>query len=257
MSPERPVHPGDDRLLDLALGLLGPEEARAERAHLASCPACAARVRESAASLAWARAQAGDRTAVLASAEFTDAVATRAPRAARRPARGRWLLLAAAFLAIAGTFVLLRPILRPAGWSRDIHALPVSEVVGLARGERGEDGADSTMRRGLDAYARGDWEGARRALAGFATTGPAEQARRIYLGSALLELGRAADAAATLSRVEPVQVTEPWRSESRWMLAQALARSGRRASADSLLRALAETPNEVGERAQQAIGRGR
>jgi hypothetical protein len=56
--------------------------------------------------------------------------------------------------------------------------------------------------------------------------------------------------------LEPVRfssVPEQWGREAHWTLFVALRGAGRDASADSLLRILAERPGEVGERARRIL----
>jgi hypothetical protein len=252
-APGNHEHSSDDRLVDLVLGLLPREAANVTREHARRCPACADRLRLIAASHARATSRAAS---FLADPEASVAPEALPPRSIRPVPRRRaafagpwrWLPIAAA-LAIALGAALLN---RPAQWTREPGPLPTPETAGITRAADAPP-ADSIVSEGLAAFAGGDYRRAEGLLRSTSVSGPVEQARRIYLGRVLLDRGEAKEAAEILSGVDRTIVAEPWRSEAQWMLAQSLARSGRRAGADSVLRELARIPNRAGERARRAL----
>jgi thioredoxin-like negative regulator of GroEL len=182
------------------------------------------------------------------------------PRPARVPRSRTWLLAAASIAALLGIAWVVRDrtALDPTTATVTEPRLPVAQLRGAVR-SLGITAADSHIVAGLDAYNRGDLAAARRAFETAGRAGRMEAVRRIYLASTLLELGDAAGAAAALHDVELKWVPEPWKSEARWTLATALARTGRRAAADSLFDVLARETGPVGDRAraQRATGSAR
>ena len=239
-------HIGDDACIDLVQGLLEPESRNAVLQHLESCASCEARFQEMAASHARAESLARD---ILGQPAVAPATAS-SMRGGGRRRRTIWLLAASLVpLAVAlATFTRLQsPPRLPSGES--LLRLPAAKLRGAVR-ELGILGADSLMTAGLDAYNRGDFASARPLLETARANGRLEDVRRIYLGSTLLQLGDAEKATAMLRAVDPAVVPEPWRSESRWELAVALARTGRTARADSLLAVLAREHGPVADRAR-------
>jgi len=237
---DRIAHLDDDQLLDLALGLAADRHVGA-LAHLDACADCAQRFRTVSGSVERARAAAAERVAGAG-------VAARRARAGGVPA---WALAAASVLVVGAWFVAVRPG-RDAGYA--IAPLPAPERSSATRGPAGA-AADPALQAGLDAYARGDAAAAARLLAS-ARVGPElEPVRRVYLANALLRTNHADAALDAFAGLDWVRLPEPWRSESRWGLAVALARSGHAASAESLRRVLAAEPGDVGERARRTPAR--
>jgi hypothetical protein len=161
------------------------------------------------------------------------------------------LLAAASIAALVGVLWVARDrttLDRPA--AADAAArLPAARLRGAIRGLSLAAG-DSLIVTGLDAYNRGDYAAARRALETAGRAGRMENVRRIYLASTLLELDDAAGAADALRDVDLRWVPEPWKSEARWTLATALAHTDRHAAADSLFGVLAREAGPVGDRAR-------
>jgi Flp pilus assembly protein TadD len=104
---------------------------------------------------------------------------------------------------------------------------------------------------GLEAYNRRDAEKAIAALGEAEAEGLAESLRLVYLGSALAWSGEYQKAIGVLNELADTSLPEPWASEALWTKYVSLDRSGRRASADSLLRILADSPDEIGDRARR------
>jgi hypothetical protein len=130
-----------------------------------------------------------------------------------------------------------------------LHRLPDAHPRSAIR-NFGASPADSLVLAGLAAYGRRDLAAARRMLATGGTIGRMDDVRRIYLGATLLELGDATGALATLRGLGTRFVPEPWKSETRWSLAMALAGTGARSAADSLLAVLASESGPVADRAR-------
>jgi hypothetical protein len=236
-------HVGDDTCLDLVHGLLDAGARRAALAHLETCAECARRLQDTAASHARAESAAASILGVGCMADR---------RRSEPVIRLRtWLLAAASIAALVGLTWLARDrtALGPATVTDTEPRLPAARLRGAVR-SLGLAAGDSQIVTGLDAYNRGDLAAARRALEATGRVGRLENVRRIYLASTLLELDDAAGAAAALGDVDLRWVPEPWKSEARWTLATALARTGRRAAADSLFDLLAREKGPVADRAR-------
>ena len=239
MDPEARVHPlSEDRSLDLVNGMLGEAERAAILRHVASCAECEARLR--------AAAESHERAHVLAKRHGVAPSATvLAPRfAPEREARARTfrqsLLLAAAFVAIAGGALILSDLNRRHPPTHgDRAALPAPDWSVMTRDFEGTR-ADDSLRAGIDAYVRGDFSASRRMLEDRPAQGGMEQMRRAYLGDALLRLGDRDRAIELLTSVRLEAVPEPWRLATARALLAALEGAGRRDSADSLRRELSE-----------------
>jgi hypothetical protein len=116
---------------------------------------------------------------------------------------------------------------------------------------------ESDLQAGLEAYERGDFENAIARLAEVERLELDEVGktlRSIYHGSALAWAGRYDESVAVLNPIPFHLIPSPWGREGQWTLYVALKESKREASADSLLRVLAQVPGTVGERARQRRG---
>lgn len=235
-------HPGSDRLLDLALDLLPADVRQATLDHLLRCASCDKEFQSIMASHVRAEAQQQEVFAL----HPVEGLPARRVAPTVRP----WMLAAAvAAMALGGTWFAAhnRAPSRPAV---DLTPhLPVTELRGVIRSSA-TSSADSAILRGLDAYNRGDLTSARRLFGSVTTRGPMESVRRIYLGSLRMQQGDAEGARSILLDLPDYFVPEPWRSEARWTLAMALARSGHGAAADSLLGVLSAEEGPVAERAK-------
>jgi len=239
-------HPDADTWLDFLHGLLEPAEQERVLGHLETCGTCEDEFRRTAASHARGRAAV---SRLGAAAPPPRALKTRGTMR-RFPA---WrLTAAAAILALAVGIPVSRrtseraaPVLEPA------PKLPAPKLRGAIRGLV-STAADSGVVRGIEAYNQGDLARARELLLPD-TDGLMEPARRLYLGTVLLELGDATGARDVLQTLDYERIPEPWKSESRWTLARALGNAGNRTASDSLLRVLASEEGEVAERARRAL----
>ncbi len=244
MKPEFTATPhiGDDRCLDLVQGLLGAEERQATLRHLKLCHACEDRFQQIAASHA--------RGLSAVASVLQKSQPTSASRVPLRPRTRTWILAAASVAALVGV-VRFTSKLSPevAVVTGPESRLPQARLRGAVR-ELGVAAADTALSAGLDAYNRNDFAGARRWLETARVGGRWESVRRIYLGSTLLELGEPAGAVAVLRYLDVRLVPEPWKSEARWTLAMALARTSNATSADSILTVLSRERGPVAERAR-------
>ena len=249
LNPMR--HRTADELLDLVLGLT-PADARRELvAHMAACASCEARLREVAATHERARAL----QATIRSGAGRPEARAGAGLFLRQPSRFTVvsLALAAALTVLAGLFVMLRLPLQPVTRPPEAVAwLPRPELGALTRGGD-SNGADTALIAGLAAYELHDLLGARELLESSRATGVMEQVRRVYLANTLLHLGAVNPALEQLQSLDYTELPEPWRSESRWALGSALARTGNTRQADSLLRQLATEPGPIGARARAGL----
>lgn len=229
-----PIHASDDTLLDLVSGLHPPGKRNALLAHLGSCRECGERLRQFAGTHERARVRA------------TRALASRRP-----PLRLRYALpWAAALVALFGAAWILAPHGREAAPA--MAWLPAPDPAGATRDLQG-GGPDPTLQSGLDAYRRHDAVAAARLLAHARAEGAWEDVRRLYLGSAQLQLDDARAALATLRTVDPARMPEPWRGEALATLALAFDRTGQGREADSLWRMLAAREDDLGRRARRAL----
>ena len=215
-------HLDDDLCASLALGLVTPAEHTAAVAHARSCVECATRLRVHVGADVHARA-------VYPAGAVLQVVQGR-PQVSRIAAM---IAAGAAAAAVIAVFAVRAP-------SPSTHAAPEwlttpGEMVRL----RSEGAFDPALAAGLEAYARHDLPAAIRALRGANVSGGAEQARRLYLGHALLASGNAKEARACLESLNLDMLPQPWRTEARSSLAAAWRRTGRTRQADSLESALA------------------
>jgi tetratricopeptide (TPR) repeat protein len=120
---------------------------------------------------------------------------------------------------------------------------------------RSQGGISPELRDGIAAYADADWERAIELL----RDAPADQAsdtlRRIYLASAYALTSRPAEALRELDDVRVELVPEPWGGEARWTRAMALRDVGRAEEAREALRAIADEPGALGDRARRVLAR--
>lgn len=211
-------HLDDDQCACLVLGLAPAEEHASATAHLRACPACETRL----------RAHAG--AAVRARADLSAGVGIHVVPTPRRRARWRVAAGIAAAAVLVTVFLVRAPSQRST--APDWLTTP-DDMVRM----RSDVPADPSLRAGLEAYARHDLPAAIAALRSAQASGAAEQARRLYLGHALLASGEVGEARAWLESVELDMLPDPWREEARRSLAAVWRQTGRARSADSIERA--------------------
>lgn len=228
MTIDLDLHLDEDRCAELVLGLLGADEREAAIAHAERCEACALRL----------RAHVAAQARMLA--DQPDALSTRAPRAILRLPRARYWLPAAAALALVS--VLLARSLAPPAPAPESGWLPALGEPHLLRGERP---IDPHLAAGMKAYVDRDLEVAARELGSARAEGPAEQARRVYLAHAWLELGEPERALPLLRSVNFTELPAAVSREAVGLFARALRATGHAADADSLERLLHRTPEWI------------
>lgn len=209
---------------DLVLGLMSRERQEQALAHAAQCAECESRLRAHAGASVGARVahQAGARVAPLPVRQLLYA---------QRGWRGAAIAAAAAAVILVTLLPALdppAPRMRASEWLAD-----PSEIVRT----RTEGSVDPRLAEGLAAYERRDLVRAIVTLREVQVSGGAEQARRLYLGHALLASEQPIEALAWLSSVDLNALPEPWRTQAEHALAAAWRANGLPAPADSLERA--------------------
>ena len=222
---EREHHLDDARCADLALGLPGDPGRERDFSHAERCTACALRLRAHVS--ASFRARADRPGAILA---------------LPRPGRARFARGLGAGAAAAAA-VLLAVLL----WPRSSAHAPAPATRWLATPSAGTlmrsgDDMDARLRAGLAAYARRDLAAAEREFTAARASDGAEQARRLYLAHVKLLRHDSRGALALLRSLEYIELPAAVSRDAVRLLAQALRAEGEAASADSLERALARSP---------------
>jgi hypothetical protein len=113
--------------------------------------------------------------------------------------------------------------------------------------------ANKDLAAGLDAYAARDLDQAITLLERAEASEQMETIRKIFLASALAWSGNHAEAVSVLQTINLRTLPDPWGGEAHWTLYVALEKSGQTASADSLLRILAQERGDVGDRARRLV----
>ena len=232
MSARRTPHPSDDRLIDLAAGLLLGPEAAACLAHLGACATCEERF----------RGIAGERARVEAE---------RAP--AVRPRTGRWVGAAAAAAALLVIALLAGPR-QEALAGPPPYWLPTDREEAVLRAD-GEAESSTELARALAVYRSRDARLAASLLREARVSESHERLRKLYLASALSLAGDAAEASAVLEGLDDTAFPEPWRSQARWVGYTVACASGEAARAAALLHELHSARGEIGELARRETER--
>ncbi len=265
-------HLDEHLCLDLLQGFLSPSETRKILAHVAVCPSCETLLRE--------RAAENERiTATRTLREFPDgslvlerrgsASATRektpstlstiALRAREALIGGvrmpRYRLAGAVALAAVVLLVLVWPRGPRISGGLELPVLP-SYSFQLESRDVPESRESEGMMAGVRAYEEREFGRAARLLQAVEASELDEvdrTIRQIYLGSALAWTGQHEAAIRVLETVPFSSVPAPWGREAHWTLLVALEGAGHHASADSLLKILAEKPGEIGDRARRIL----
>jgi hypothetical protein len=244
-------HPGDEELVDLALGMLAYDRADDVRLHLAVCPPCTERFHACTSEIERLRAGA------------TEAISDPRPSYGRA---SRWIANAwhavarspggvSASVVLAAGLLMVIVLAKPA--SRDpaslLHWLPDGgEIIVTREAVQGAD--DRSLKDGLSAYSERNMPKALAALATMSgASGPEADMAQIYYGSALAWTGQYGDAVHHLSKVETETLPEPWRGETEWTLYVALLGSGEDEVADALLKVIASRRGEAADRARRIL----
>jgi hypothetical protein len=228
MSAQPTHHATDDRLIDLAHGLLDPEESSMCLAHVGKCRTCEDRF----------RAIAGEHARLVAHA-------APAPVGRRRP-----ILVAAASLAALLVLGAALRFGRTSDAGPSPYWLPIEREQAVLR-SHSDATAPADLARALAAYEKEDARLAARLLNEAEIPEEYEPLRDLYLASALALDGRAAEAAAVLDRLHIDTLPEPWRTQGRWV-AYAIARArGDDDRAAALLERVARANGEIGDLARR------
>jgi len=221
------AHVSEDRLIDLAAGLLSGPESEPALAHLRACPACEETFRGVCRDL--------ERTRLRA-----------APSRRRVALIGTVAALAAAVLAAAVVVPLWRS-------SRAVdpraYWIPIeTEPVDLRAAPPAAD--DALFVQATEAYRRHDARKVVELLAGRAIPEAQDPVRLLY-ASALLKTG---DAAGTLQALEPLRIPslpQPYRDRAKWVQLGALHALSRDDEATALAAELAARSGEFADAARR------
>jgi hypothetical protein len=224
------VHPGDDRLIDLAASLLPPPVRSETLRHLEACAACEDRFRSIGREVERARLR---------------------PPTPRWFSRGRFAAIAASLLLIAVSVGL---------WTRWTarqdaaeYWFPVDrETVALRAGA--PDAGSAVFQDAVEAYRRHD---AFRAVALLRDREIPESLDpvKIMLASAYTHTGEFAKAESILEELRIETVPQPDRDRASWILYTALIGNGKTAEARAVARSLAAHAGEFREPARRAVAR--
>ena len=223
------AHLSEDRLIDLAAGLVAGDERRELLAHVASCAACEARFR----------------------ATCADAERARLPRDAAR-VRPRWAWAAAGLAAALLAVAVLVPLLRaPAATGPAAYWLPVeAEAIDLRAAPTDRDAA--LFAAAAAAYRAHDPERVVALLRGRAIPESQDPLKLLY-ASALVKTGAHEEARATLDELQIETLPQPFRDRAKWLMVAALRAGSHDAEADALVRDLAGRDGEFADAARRLL----
>jgi hypothetical protein len=224
------IHPGDDRLIDLAASLLPPPVASETLRHLEACAACEGRFRS---------------------------IGREAERARLRPPAPRWFSRGL-FAAIAASLLLIA--VSVALWTRWTSGhdaaeywFPVDrETVVLRAGA--PDAGSAIFQDAVEAYRRHDPSRAVTLLRDREIPESLDPLK-IMLASAYTHTREFAKAEATLEDLRIETLPQPDRDRASWILYTALIGNGKTAEARAVLESLAARPGEFAGPARRAIAR--
>jgi len=261
-------HIDRDSCLDLLHDLLSPAERTTILEHLTVCSECERLLQETAADREQGRATSVLRSEVreeLAaekpvetspserskradrhSGSLRPRVISNLPRVLRRP---RYQIGAGLAVAAALLVMVLWPSQREIGDAPSLYWFPAYSSDVRLRTDM-EAASDEDLLAGFEAYAEHSPGQAIELLRKAKASEQMETLRKIYLGSALAWSGEYEDAAILLESALAQALPDPWGSEARWTLYVAWMKSGREASADSLLHVLSKETGEIGDRAR-------
>ena len=243
------AHFDEDFALEVVHGLRDMTEVMAAVEHARTCPACERKLGVAAGDRERLRARAGE---VLGAAAGAPSAVP--GRSRRRPGGLVPALAAAALLAIVATAVVLRrPPRTPIAPGL---ALPAPlEVVHLRTPDEPED--LPRLERAIEAYGRGEWRRTADLLETPFRTPRLDPMRRLYRASALLELGRSAEARELLEPIAHATLPEPYDAWRDWARLRTSATPGDAARADSLVRELAGRPGPLQAGARELLSSSR
>jgi hypothetical protein len=249
-------HLNEDRCLDLLHGLLEPIEQDQALRHLQNCRACEERFQGRVAERERLRARWVVRT--------PPGTAKAAPKRIRDLCRRSWSGLLGGFRrplvqaavgcgAVAAIICLfLLPHGPRSSGVADLVVLPVTELV-EHRGAEESTG----LKQGLEAYQTRQYERAVELFRQARVPDGFQNARKIYLASALAWCHRFKDAVAVFDEMPPAafgSIPPPTANLARWTQYVSLREAGAKARANSLLRELAKEEDAIGARARTTLG---
>ena len=223
------AHLSDDRLIDLAAGLVAADERRELLAHVASCAPCEARFR----------------------ATCAEAERARLPREAAR-IRPRWTWAAAGIAAALLATAFLIPLLRaPASPEPAAYWLPVeAEAVDLRAAPADRDAA--LFAEAAAAYRAHDAARVVALLRG-RTIPESQDPLKLLYASALVKTGAHEEARATLEDLQIDTLPQPFRDRAKWLMVGALRAGSHDADAAPLIRDLAGREGEFAGAARRLL----
>jgi hypothetical protein len=238
----RAPHATDESLLDLLNGLMLPNDVESTMGHIRQCRVCENRMRELL------------REREMLVANGFPVVRSGSVEMPRRPRR-RKLALSLGTLAAALLVVLLahgHRVNEP-----EPYWIPVGDQERtILRSDPGDAGA--TIDDVLRAYVDRDAATAVDQLRKMGTADRSHTAntlRDLYLASALVNCGHAAEGLDVLRQPTVANMPRPWRLYARWVTFLALSDTGRKDEAMSLLEELSAEPGPVGDLARSRRSR--
>lgn len=247
------AHPSEDRLTDLAAGLLDTA-ARAETlAHLRACPDCERRFVDVSGQAERLRTRPRPRYVggAMVEAAPREPHASLGARLSAAAARRAWWAAAAA-LALVALLVAPSLIRRPTSDGLD-YWLP-SDVERALRRAAPPQAEMETLAAATNAYARRDTQRVVELLAGRPIPGSHDHLK-LLLASALVWERRYNEARTVLDQLDVVMLPPLTRDRARWIQYVALRRGGDAAAAEEVARELASVPGEFSERARRELAR--
>lgn len=236
------AHPTESELIDLATGLLGPDDARTTMEHIRACAECERRLQAIVADREALRARPAP-VVVDGHIEFKQTA----------PPRRLWLGLA---VAAAVVIVVALGTLRFANHRRIAdYWIPVSSETTTLRSP---SDSQHNVSRALRSYQEHDAAAAveeLRALKPPANDVAVSSLRDLYLASALVNAGRAPEGLAMLDRLSLDSLPAQWRYEAQWVRYVALRRTGRNPDARAWLEKLVNEPGEIAARSRAELQR--
>jgi hypothetical protein len=233
-------HPGDDRLFDLAHGLLPGDAGKTCLDHLAACPECEERFRE----------MTRDRQRALAMDPKALEPGGASAIGSRRVIRPLWATLAAA--AAAAIIFMAIPLLSGREDGPPPYWLPIEAGNTLLRSSPVPD----RYAWALEAYERRDAARVIEILESEPIP-PIDLYMRLVYASALLLEDRALEAREGLMSIRMDLLPQPSRRRARWLLYVSQRRLAEHEEADALLAELAAEPGAIGDLARaERIRRG-